>query len=83
MRDTVLSLATFSSLNAATGAEREIFVASLASPVGTLSSVNALGVVISAAMVWSYTREEGVMSEPPIVRGRCVMLAEKLGRDRV
>ena len=74
---------TFSSVNAATGDAKAIFCESLESPAGTLTSANAFGVEIVADDVWLYTRDEGVTSEPPIVNGRCVMLAVNVGSVNV
>ena len=72
-----------SSANAATGEARAIFVTSLASFTGTLTRVSALGVEIVAAVVLLYTRDDGVISDPPMVRGRWVMLAENVGEVNV
>ena len=80
---TVLAVPTFLSVNAATGDANAIFRESPESAAGTLTSVNALGVEMVAEDVWLYTRDDGVISEPPIVRGRCVMLAVKVGNVNV
>ncbi len=55
------------------------FVASLASPAGTLTSVSSDVSVIAAAFVRLYTFVLVTLKVPPIVKGRAVMLAVKLG----
>ena len=63
----------------ATGEAMFTFVASPASPEGTLTRDSCDASVIAEAVVRSYVRVEATTSEPLIVSGRAVMFAVKEG----
>ena len=55
------------------------FAALFASPAGTFTRVNWVLSVIAEAVVWLYVFVGETTRAPPMVSGRAVMFAEKLG----
>ena len=78
-RLTVFPVPTFLLAYAAVSEVRATFVALFASPAGTLTRVNCALSVIVEAVDWLYVFVDETTSAPPIVNGRAVMFAEKLG----
>ena len=79
VRLTVFPLETALSLYWATSEVSATFDGVFASPAGTFTKVSALLSVIEIAVVRSYVFVGAVTNEPPIVNGRWVMLAVKVG----
>ena len=77
--DTVLPRAAVLSLYWATKPARATFDGVFASPAGTFTNTSALLSVMVLEVVRSYVFVEAVTKEPPIVSGRCVMFAVKVG----
>ena len=78
--ETVFPFATVLSPYWATRPESATFEGVLASPAGTLTNESALLSVKVIAVVRSYVFVNEVIREPPIVKGRDVIFADKVGK---